>query len=136
MNGMPEQDQTRFTNSETTTQQPPAGEMEMAKANVMTAIKVLEGALPVLGSTSEEGQTVMKALTSLTKIFGESKSGEITPTQIMNMQANVPGDTMPPELMQAASGQTNTVPPELQGAVPGGGANIPPELIQQLQQGR
>lgn len=46
---------------------PDRGNQAAALAQLSWAVKILEGALPLLGATSEPGQAVMKALTTLSK---------------------------------------------------------------------
>lgn len=75
------------------TPEPAAGQHQAAIVNVQMAINMLEQALPILGSHTDEGQIVLTALKSLSKQFGETKSQELVPAelQMMMQSAQQPG---------------------------------------------
>lgn len=117
--------------AETTPSQAPAGDIEQARAQVITAKKTLEPLITVFGSDSEMGKGVMDALRALGKAFpSDSAAGELVPAEAANMVTNLPQQdkmAITPELLGAAPGMSGEIPPELAGA---GGQQIPPELLQ------
>jgi hypothetical protein len=66
------------------------GESEQAKANVQIAIGILEQALPLLGSDSEEGAVVLKALSALSKNFAGKKSADLAAAEHIQTMAGMP----------------------------------------------
>ena len=76
--------------SPASSEQQPKGDIEQAKANVQIAIQVLEHSLPLLGSGGEEGQAVLKALTTLQKVFSGAKSESLAPAELMQMMSTMP----------------------------------------------
>jgi hypothetical protein len=66
------------------------GETEQAKANVQIAIHILEQALPQLGTDSEEGAVVLKALMSLSKSFAGKKSEDLVAAEHAQTMAGMP----------------------------------------------
>jgi len=102
-----------------TTPEPKMGSKEAANVNLQMAMDLMEQSLPALGSESEEGQSIMKALSSLHRVFGkrEAKNRELMPAEILQMiqtlpqaggatpeqrsiaQAPVPGMSQPPMQM-------------------------------------
>jgi hypothetical protein len=72
------------------TDQPAKGETEQAKANVQMAINILEQSLPQLGSDSEEGAVVLKALTLLSKSFAGKKSQDLVPAELTQLLSGQP----------------------------------------------
>lgn len=79
-----------------------AGMVARARVAVLAARAALEHALPLLGSASEEGQAVVKALGALDKIPAMPD-----PTMASN-EPQPPGMTLPP------------APPPMAGGMPGG----------------
>lgn len=71
---------------------PAKGETEQARANVQIAITLLEQTLPMLGSDTEEGSVVLKALTSLSKSFSGKKSKDLAPAATMQLLSGMPDD--------------------------------------------
>lgn len=61
------------------------GSRQMAMVQVETAMQMLEQALPGLGSTSEEGRVVLRAMSSLSTKFNRAKAQELVPAQIAQM---------------------------------------------------
>jgi hypothetical protein len=66
------------------------GITEQAKANVQIAMKILDHAMSSLGSDSEEGITVLKALTTLSKTFAGKKSEDLTSAEHLQTMAGMP----------------------------------------------
>jgi hypothetical protein len=83
------------------------GVTEQAKANVQIAIKVLDHALSSLGSDSEEGAAVLKALTILSKNFAGKRSEDLAAAEHLQTMAAQP-DAIRQQMakqMGAAGGQ-------------------------------
>ena len=57
----------------------------MGMVQVETAMQMLEKALPVLGSNTEEGKACLSALNTLSKKFQRQKSADLVPAQIAEM---------------------------------------------------
>ena len=74
------------------TPEPKMGSKEAANINIQMAMDLLEQSLPALGSESEEGQQIMKSLSSLHKVFGkrEAKNRELIPAEILQMIQTLP----------------------------------------------
>ena len=74
------------------TPEPKMGSKSAANINIQMAMDLLEQSLPALGSESEEGQQIMKSLTSLHKVFGkrEAKNRELMPAEILQMMQTLP----------------------------------------------
>ena len=88
------------------TPEPKLGSKEAAHINIQMALDLMEQSLPALGSESEEGQKIMKALSSLHKVFGkrESKNRELIPAEILQMIQTLPqGGGATPEQRSIAS---------------------------------
>lgn len=117
--------------SESTPSQSPAGDIEAARAQIITAKKTLEPLVSVFGSDTDMGKSVMDALRALGKAFpSDSAAGELVPAEAANMVTNLPQQdkmAITPELLGAAPGMSQEIPPELAGA---GAQQIPPELLQ------
>lgn len=69
---------------------PPAGEIEMAKANIAIAMSLLEKQLGVFGAGSEEGEAVLKALVTLSKKFSGKRSEDVAPAELMQVMGAQP----------------------------------------------
>jgi hypothetical protein len=67
-----------------------SGEIEQAKANVQMAMQILEQALPQLGSDSDEGATVLKALSMMSKTFAGKKQQDLVPAELMQLLSGMP----------------------------------------------
>ena len=61
------------------------GNAMMGKAQVESAMKILEQALPQLGTGSPEGSAVVKALSALAQKFNRQEGQELVPSEIMHM---------------------------------------------------
>ena len=97
------------------------GLQDAHKASIQTVIKVREEGISVWGSTSEEGQAIIKALQTLTKGFGTDPASDITKAHVQNLQDVLAGPQGKIPL-GGAGGQ-----PQPQGA-PG----ISPQLMQTM----
>jgi hypothetical protein len=103
------------------------------RVQAFIAMKMLEGAIQLLGSTSDEGQAALKALTILSKTFGKA-SGDITRQEVKLIgERTSPVDMPGPEQIGAFQSQirannadkglgapSSSAPPEMAGATPGG----------------
>ena len=74
------------------TPEPKMGSKAAANINIQMAMDLLEQSLPALGSETEEGQQIMKSLSSLHKMFGkrETKNRELMPAEILQMIQTLP----------------------------------------------
>ena len=81
------------------------GETEQAKANVQIAMSTLEQALPLLGSESEEGSVVLKALTMLSKVFAGKRSQDLTAAEHMQNMAGMPDQIRQQIMKEMGTGQ-------------------------------
>jgi hypothetical protein len=92
--------------------QPPQGDKQSAMVNVSLAMDLLEQVLPSLGSESEEGQEILKVLSTLSKKFGHTraKSQGLQPAELQQLMAALPGaGGMSPEA-KAMGGQPMQMP--------------------------
>jgi hypothetical protein len=87
------------------------GDKQGAMAQVQMATKILEQTLAAFGSGSDEGKSVLGALTTLNKAFGASseKGRDLIPSEIMNMVGSMP-----------QSAQAQMQPPGMPPGQPGG----------------
>jgi len=104
------------------------GNKQGAFVNLSLAMDLIEQALPVLGSESEEGQKALSVLRMMAGIIGprKGKTQELQSTEIMQMMQNLPqagGGTPEGKAMAAAPAIPNMAPP---GAPPGGAPPMPP----------
>jgi hypothetical protein len=92
------------------TPEPKDGDKEGAYLQIQMAMDLLEKTLPALGSESEEGSTVIKALSLIGQKFGEKreKSKEFVPAELMSLMQQMP------------KGPAGAHPPGASGAPPGG----------------
>jgi hypothetical protein len=74
------------------TPQPMEGQQQSAMINITMAMDLLESSLASFGSESEEGQTILNSLSSLSRKFGASKKKAegLIPTEIMQLMQNLP----------------------------------------------
>lgn len=110
------------------TPEPKAGEKQNALINVSLAMDLLEQTLPPLGSETEEGQTVLGVLKTLSSKFGatRSKSKELVPAELMQLMQNLPqaGGASPEQ--KAMQGGGAAMPhPQMPGAAPAGAPGMP-----------
>jgi hypothetical protein len=125
------------------TPEPKLGNREGAMINLSMAMDLIEQALPSIGSESPEGQRLISALSSLTRIVGpkKGKTNELQTNEILQMLQTLPkagGAT--PESMAMAAGMPipgtppppppppSATPPGAPGGAPpmGGGGPVPP----------
>jgi len=101
-----------------TSPQPNEGEKQQAMAQVQMAIDLLEQTLPPFGSETEEGQTVLNALKTLSGKFAskKDKARGLIPAEIMNLVASLP---------KGAGAGAGAPPPPPGGMPPGAGAPQP-----------
>lgn len=80
----------------------PEGQRMAAMAQMGNVLDLMEQTLPKLGIDSPEGQAVMNAMQSLTRVFGNyrSKMKELQPAQIMQLLR-----ALPSQMRGQASGQ-------------------------------
>lgn len=85
------------TSSPMSTPQPNEGEKGGAMAQVQMAMHVLEQTLVPFGSSSPEGEAILKVLQTLGKQFGETKDKgrSLIPSEIMNLVAGMPKGSAP-----------------------------------------
>ena len=98
------------------TPEPKEGLRQSAMVNVQMAIDLLTQSLPAIGSTTEEGQSILNAVKSLTRKFGksEAKSKELVPAEILQMIRSLPqagGATPEAKAMMAAPIPGTQTPP-------------------------
>jgi hypothetical protein len=95
-----------------------AGEKQGAMLQVQQAMDLLEQSLPAFGSESEEGKTILGALSAIGKKFGgadRARSKELMPAELMNLLSSLP------------QGPGGMKPPAPGGGAPGG-APQPPQM--------
>lgn len=104
-------EQTPPASSQMSTPQSNEGDKQGAMAQVQMATKILEQTLAAFGSGSDEGKSVLGALTTLNKAFGASseKGRDLIPSEIMNMVGSMP-----------QSAQAQMQPPGMPPGQPGG----------------
>jgi hypothetical protein len=80
------------------TPQAPAGNVQKGKLQAIAGMKMLEQALVTLGSHTDEGAAVNKALSTLTKLFGKdaASSSDLMPSERKSIAAALPGGAGPP----------------------------------------
>lgn len=98
-----------------TTPQPNEGEQQEAMVGISLAMDLLEKSLPPFGAESNEGRSIMAALTGLSKVFGQQRdsSKELIPAELK-------------VLMQKAGMQSPELAAMGAGGAPGAGAGGPP----------
>lgn len=89
---------------------PNDGARQMAMVQVETGMQMLEQAIAGLGSTSEEGAAVVKALGTLSSKFTRSKSKDLVPAQIAEMARSQRQSPLA-QMMGGAAGQQGAQPP-------------------------
>ena len=99
------------------TPQPMEGQQQSAMINITMAMDLLESSLAAYGSESEEGQTLLNALSSLSRKFGASKKKAegLIPTEIMQLMQNLPqaGGGSPQAKAMAAPSAPPPMPPQM-----------------------
>lgn len=106
------------------TPQTPDGKIAGGKVTVMLAVKVLTQTLGAFEPGSPEFKAVMKAVTSLEKMFGQEagKTEELMPADIKNLMQSLSG----PGQMPAPPVPGGMMPPPGGMPPPPGGAMPPP----------
>lgn len=66
------------------------GLKEAARVNIHIAMNMLEQALPVFGSESKEGMSIIKILGMLGKDFGKSDASDLVPAEVLQMNKALP----------------------------------------------
>jgi hypothetical protein len=66
------------------------GLKEAARVNIHIAMNMLEQALPVFGSESKEGASILKILGMLGKDFGKSDASDLVPAEVLQMNKALP----------------------------------------------
>ncbi len=66
------------------------GMKEAARVNIHIAMNMLEQALPVFGSESKEGGSILKILGMLGKEFGKSDASDLVPAEVLQMNKALP----------------------------------------------
>jgi len=66
------------------------GLKESARVNVHIAMNMLEQALPVFGSESKEGGSILKILGMLGKEFGKQDASDLVPAEVLQMNKALP----------------------------------------------
>jgi hypothetical protein len=106
------------------TPSPKQGLQEVARTQVKAAMKVLSTALVGFGADTDEGKSVLKALTSLSKNFGKTDESDLVPAELLQMVRSNPAAAA--KLQQ--QGQQAQAPAQgAGGAQPGGGQ--PPQPV-------
>lgn len=101
-----------------TTPQPKEGLMQAATVNISMTFQLLEQALGVFGSQSEEGKAILSALKTLTGQFGEDrqKADSLIPAELMQLVQSIPGMGGGQPAQKAMGGMPGTQPAIPQGA--------------------
>ncbi len=88
------------------TQQQPVGLQAAAAAQIQISIKLLERALPVMGSTTDQGRAILAALKTLTNQFPmqESRVQELIPAEVRQLAASVQGAPASPRPTMGGGG--------------------------------
>jgi hypothetical protein len=91
---------------------PKEGEIQKARVNISMVFQLLEQSLPAFGSQSEEGKSVLQALSTLTKRFGKDrqKADQLIPAELMQLVQSVPGMGGGTPAAQAMGGMPATQP--------------------------
>lgn len=72
------------------TPQPQDGAKQGGMVQIAMAIEMMQQALPQVGSHTEEGKSILKALTQLSKHFGKPKQRELIPAEVAQMVGAMP----------------------------------------------
>jgi hypothetical protein len=74
------------------------GNLAGGRADIQVVVKKLTQSLQTFSPSTDEGKAIMKALSALTKAFGETegKDKELMPAEIMQAVANLAGPGKPP----------------------------------------
>ena len=99
---------------------PKEGLRKSAEVNVQIAMNMLEQALPVFGTESKEGKSILEILLKLAKSFGESDTQDLQGSEILQLMRQTPqigGSAMAQQQLQKAQGAQH--PPGQPGQPPG-----------------
>lgn len=66
------------------------GLKEAARVNIHISMNMLEQALPIFGSESKEGKSILKILNMLAKDFGQNDASDLVPAEVMQMNKALP----------------------------------------------
>ena len=66
------------------------GLKEAARVNIHIAMNMLEQSLPIFGSESKEGKSVLKILSMLSKEFGKTDASDLVPAEVLQMNKSLP----------------------------------------------
>jgi hypothetical protein len=100
------------------TPQKKAGDEGAARTNIQISMNMLEQALPVFGSESDEGKVILKALTGLANAFGKDKERDLVPAQIMQLlkaEPSLGGGAMQKAMQPQGGGAPGGQPPPMMG---------------------
>jgi hypothetical protein len=93
------------------------GLKEAARVNIHIAMNMLEQALPVFGSESKEGKSVLKILNMLSKEFGQADASDLVPAEVLQMNKSLPqagGGTEVQRMLQKMQQQGGGMPQQQQ----------------------
>jgi hypothetical protein len=93
------------------------GLKEAARVNIHIAMNMLEQALPVFGSESKEGKSVLKILGMLSKEFGQADASDLVPAEVLQMNKSLPqagGGTEVQRMLQKMQQQGGGMPQQQQ----------------------
>jgi hypothetical protein len=93
------------------------GLKEAARVNIHIAMNMLEQSLPVFGTESKEGKSILKILTSLSKEFGHQDASDLVPAEILQMNKALPqagGGTEVQRMLQQMQKQGGGAAPQPQ----------------------
>ena len=101
------------------TPQPPSGDIQSARLDVYSAMKLLDRAVGKFGPKSEDGEAALKATAALRRSFSEYEdtSEEFSPSEIKRMLASLAG---PGAAGPGAPAQPPGAPPTPPGQPPPG----------------
>ena len=96
------------------TPQKAAGNQASAKAKVMIAQKVLQGAIAEMDLNSDDGKAVLEILAKMVKAFGknEEDTQQILPAELMQALQPAAGPGAPPK--PPGAGAAPSAPPPMQ----------------------
>jgi hypothetical protein len=93
------------------------GLKEAARVNIHIAMNMLEQALPVFGTETKEGKSILKILSSLSKEFGHQDASDLVPAEILQMNKSLPqagGGTEVQRMLQKMQQQQGGAAPQPQ----------------------
>lgn len=96
------------------------GLKEAARVNIHISMNMLEQALPVFGSESKEGKSILKILNMLSKEFGQNDASDLVPAEVLQMNKALPqagGGTEVQRMLQRMQQQGGAPAAKPQGAM-------------------